>query len=79
LRTLSATDEIVDERPRDRPGRRIARSGRRLQRKLVPYALAVPGGVWLLAFFLVPLGMTVYTSLKSGGLLLGGFHFTWHK
>ena len=37
----------------------------------------MPGGAWLLAFFLVPLGMTVYTSLQSGGLLLGGFHFTW--
>jgi spermidine/putrescine transport system permease protein len=29
------------------------------------------------AFFLVPLGMIVYVSLQSGGLLLGGFHFTW--
>jgi spermidine/putrescine transport system permease protein len=31
----------------------------------------------LALFFLVPLGFMVYTSLKSGGLLSGGFEFTW--
>jgi len=74
---LSASTGTVDERPPERAGSRAARRARRLRRRLVPYALAVPGGAWLLAFFLVPLGMTVYTSLQSGGLLLGGFHFTW--
>ncbi len=50
---------------------------RRLGRTLTPYALSLPGAGWLVAFFLVPLGMIVYVSLQSGGLLLGGFHFTW--
>ena len=39
--------------------------------------MLAPGGGWLLLFFLVPLGTIVYTSLQSGGLLLGGFRFTW--
>ncbi|MEX2421581.1 MAG: hypothetical protein WD670_07160 [Actinomycetota bacterium] len=72
------TDETVDERPLVADGPRAARGPRRRwDRRLVPYALVLPGGGWLLAFFLVPLAMTVYTSLQSGGLLLGGFHFTW--
>ena len=39
--------------------------------------MLAPGAGWLLLFFLVPLGTIVYTSLQSGGLLLGGFRFTW--
>jgi len=59
--------------PPPRGDRTLAR-----RRKLVPYALLGPGGGWLLAFFLVPLGMMVFMSLKSGGLLSGeGFTFTW--
>ncbi|HSJ50316.1 MAG TPA: ABC transporter permease [Actinomycetota bacterium] len=49
------------------------RSGRRL----TPYALLSPAGFYLLIFFLVPLGMMVYTSLQSGGLFSGGFAFSW--
>ncbi len=52
------------------------RSGRR-GRRLVPYALLLPGGGWLIVFFLIPLAMMIHTSLQSGGLLLGGFRFTW--
>ena len=39
--------------------------------------MLAPGAGWLLLFFLVPLATIVYTSLQSGGLLLGGFRFTW--
>ncbi|MFB3738742.1 MAG: ABC transporter permease [Candidatus Velamenicoccus archaeovorus] len=46
------------------------------RRKLAPYELLGPGGVWLLLFLVVPLILLVYTSLQSGGLL-SGFHFTW--
>jgi spermidine/putrescine transport system permease protein len=36
------------------------------------------GGLWLVVFFVIPVGLTVFTSLKSGGLLSGGgFQFTW--
>ena len=47
------------------------------RRRLVPYALLGPGGIYLILGFVVPLIFVVYTSLKSGGLLSGGFRFTW--
>ncbi len=47
------------------------------RRKMVPYALLAPGGLYLLAFFIIPLWMIIYTSLQSGGLLAGGYSFTW--
>jgi spermidine/putrescine transport system permease protein len=55
------------------------RGGRslRTRRRLIPYYLLAPAGVFLLLFFLLPLGMMVYTSLQSGGLFSGGFSFTW--
>ena len=48
-----------------------------VRRRLVPYYLLSPAGLFLLLFFLVPLGLMLYTSLQSGGLLSGGFRFTW--
>lgn len=47
------------------------------RRRLVPYFLLTPGGLYLAIFFLIPLAIMVYTSLQSGGLLAGGFSFTW--
>ncbi len=44
------------------------------RRRLAAYGLLSPGGVYLLLFFLVPMLLIVYTSLKSGGLLLGRHH-----
>jgi spermidine/putrescine transport system permease protein len=55
-------------------------SGRRTlgtRRRLTPYYLLSPGATYLVVFFLLPLGVMVYTSLQSGGLLSGGFTFTW--
>ncbi len=49
----------------------------RLRRRLTPYYLLSPAGAYLLLFFMVPLGLMVYTSLESGGLFSGGFGFTW--
>jgi spermidine/putrescine transport system permease protein len=59
------------------PPERGHRSLRR-RRKAVPYALLAPGGIYLLAAFLIPLVIVVYTSLESGGILSGGFSFTWN-
>jgi spermidine/putrescine transport system permease protein len=47
------------------------------RRRLVPYYLLSPGGLFLTVFFLLPLALMLYTSLESGGLLSGGFSFTW--
>ncbi len=40
-------------------------------------ALLAPGGIYLILGFILPLIIIVYTSLQSGGLLSGGFTFTW--
>jgi len=58
--------------PPEREDRVLAR-----RKKLVPYALLAPGGLYLLVLFLIPLVLMVYTSLQSGGILSGGFSFTW--
>lgn len=58
--------------PRARGDRRAS-----VRKRLVPYGLLGPGGGWLTLFFVLPLGIMAYTSLKSGGLLSGGFSFTW--
>jgi spermidine/putrescine transport system permease protein len=47
------------------------------RRRLVPYYLLAPGALFLLVFFLIPLGLMLFTSLESGGLLSGGFRFSW--
>jgi spermidine/putrescine transport system permease protein len=58
--------------PPQRGDRKLAR-----RRRLVPYVLLSPGGIYLLFLFLVPLAVMLYTSLQSGGILSGGFKFTW--
>ncbi|HSL10066.1 MAG TPA: ABC transporter permease [Actinomycetota bacterium] len=47
------------------------------RQRRVAYVLLAPGAVYLALAFLVPLGFVVYTSLESGGLLSGGFSFSW--
>jgi spermidine/putrescine transport system permease protein len=49
----------------------------RLRRRLAPYLLSAPGGLWLLLFFLLPLLFMASVSLQTGNLLQG-FRFTWH-
>jgi spermidine/putrescine transport system permease protein len=69
-----AVAEPVEETSSDEP------SGRRTlgtRRRLTPYYLLSPGAAYLAVFFVLPLGLMVYTSLQSGGLLSGGFTFTW--
>jgi spermidine/putrescine transport system permease protein len=69
----------VTTRAVDTPEGADEASTRRLgaRRRLVPYFLLTPGGLYLAVFFLIPLAIMVYTSLQSGGLLAGGFSFTW--
>ena len=47
------------------------------RRRRVAHGLLIPGGAVLLGFFIVPVLMMGYTSLKSGGILSGGFKFSW--
>jgi spermidine/putrescine transport system permease protein len=73
---VSRVQDVVVEAPQSGgPADRRRSLGAR--RRLVPYFLLSPGAVFLLLFFLIPLGLMLYTSLESGGLLSGGFRFTW--
>ncbi len=46
-------------------------------RWLVPYLFLVPGGLWLLAFFVVPMLVMASVSLQTGSLGTG-FALTWN-
>jgi spermidine/putrescine transport system permease protein len=48
-----------------------------LRRRLVPYGLLLPGTVWLLLFFAVPMYFMGEMALRSGSLDTGGFAFSW--
>jgi spermidine/putrescine transport system permease protein len=48
-----------------------------LGRALAPYLLILPGGGWLLLFFLLPMVTLAITSLESGDFI-NGFNFTWN-
>lgn len=46
-------------------------------RGLVPYLFLVPGGLWLLAFFVVPMLVMASVSLQQGSLG-AGYELTWN-
>jgi len=46
-------------------------------RALAPYLLILPGGGWMLLFFLLPIATLAITSLESGDFI-SGFEFTWN-
>ncbi|MCB5183011.1 ABC transporter permease [Streptomyces antimicrobicus] len=48
-----------------------------LRKKLVPYWLLLPGIVWLLVFFVLPMAYQASTSVQTGSLE-EGFQVTWH-
>jgi len=49
----------------------------RLGKRLAPYLLTLPGGLWLLLFFLIPILFMASVSLQTGSLEQG-FQLTWH-
>ena len=49
----------------------------RLGKRLAPYLLIMPGGVWLLVFFLIPIFFMLSVSLQTGNLE-EGFAQAWH-
>jgi spermidine/putrescine transport system permease protein len=46
-------------------------------RRLIPYWLLAPGALWLLVFFVVPMGFMAEQALETGSLFTGGFTFSW--
>jgi spermidine/putrescine transport system permease protein len=51
--------------------------GQSLRTKLAPYFLILPGGLWLVLFFVVPMGAMFSLSLTQGDVI-SGFEATWH-
>jgi spermidine/putrescine transport system permease protein len=49
----------------------------RLRGQLAPYALILPGGLWLLLFFVVPMVAMLSLSLQEGDIV-NGYVLTWH-
>jgi spermidine/putrescine transport system permease protein len=52
-------------------------TGQRLRAALTPYALILPGGLWLAIFFVVPMVVMLSLSLQQGNVV-DGFALTWH-
>jgi spermidine/putrescine transport system permease protein len=48
-----------------------------IRRRLIPYWLLAPGALWLVLFFVIPMGFMAEQALESGALLTGGFTFSW--
>jgi spermidine/putrescine transport system permease protein len=55
----------------------LLRLSLRRRRQLLPYLFLVPGLLWLIIFFLIPLLNQAYVSLQSGDSELG-YTFTWN-
>jgi spermidine/putrescine transport system permease protein len=55
----------------------VRRRKARLGKRLAPYLLLLPGGAWLLLFFLIPIVFLASISLQTGNIF-DGFRFTWH-
>lgn len=49
----------------------------KLRARLAPYGLLLPGGLWLMIFFVVPLVAMASLSLQQGDIV-NGFSMTWH-
>lgn len=67
--------------PADHPGRVTHRRPRprvRPGKVLAPYLLSLPAGLWLAAFFLVPLVVMLSLSLQSCNPATGACVMTWH-
>jgi spermidine/putrescine transport system permease protein len=48
-----------------------------MRRRLTPYLLVLPGGLWLAVFFVLPMVVMVSFSLMQGDVVTG-FRLTWH-
>jgi spermidine/putrescine transport system permease protein len=69
---LAAAAAAAQGEPPKRADQYLAKRQRR-----VAYGILAPGGIYLAIAFVIPLILVVYTSLQSGGLLSGGYSFTW--
>lgn len=57
--------------PAHHPGLKRRRSRSRLGKRLAPYLLSLPGGLWLFVLFLVPLVIMLFLSLQTCNFATG--------
>jgi spermidine/putrescine transport system permease protein len=54
----------------------------RARRRLAPYLLSAPGGLWLLVFFVIPIAtmlvLSLETPIATRGFVQAGYRFTWN-
>lgn len=72
LLEVATADLLGGGEPPKRADQFLAKRQRR-----VAYFILGPGAIYLALAFIIPLILVVYTSLQSGGLLSGGYSFTW--
>jgi spermidine/putrescine transport system permease protein len=63
---MAAGVQLVGKKPKARMGKRLA-----------PYLLTLPGGLWMAIFFIVPIVFMLSISLQTGNIETG-FQQTWH-
>ncbi len=66
----------------DHPVLTRAHGRSRLGTRLAPYGLVLPGGAWLVVFFVIPmftmLMLSLETPIPTTGFVQGGYRFTFH-
>jgi spermidine/putrescine transport system permease protein len=62
--------------------RGLIQGGPRLGKRLAPYGLTAPGGLWLVVFFVVPMAamfvLSLETPIASTGFQQTGYRLTWN-
>jgi spermidine/putrescine transport system permease protein len=64
--------------PADHPGLTRPRPGAPARRRLTPYLLSLPGGLWLVVLFVVPLLSMLSMALQTCNFATGACVMTWH-
>ncbi|MDP9296326.1 MAG: hypothetical protein M3O88_06500 [Actinomycetota bacterium] len=72
-----ATPTATTHGPPTSAGPGPAERSLRVRKRLVALGLVAPGVSWMILFFVIPMVLLGVTSLESGGILSGGFRFTW--
>ncbi len=73
------TTAIESGRPPAQPAddQRTTRRPGRIRSRMAPYLAILPGSVWLLAFFVIPMLVMLSLSLQQGDVI-NGYRMTWH-
>jgi spermidine/putrescine transport system permease protein len=73
MTTVTETGRPAGPPPDDQGAKRVGR----VRSRITPYLAIFPGGIWLLAFFIIPMLIMLSLSLQQGDVI-NGFQMTWH-